>query len=56
MRKVWKTIGTVLALLLCAVFAFALVCNLTIIIKGTLHPDTPPTVFGVARWWCFRAL
>lgn len=48
MRKVWKTIGTVLALLLCAVFAFALVCNLTIIIKGTLHPDTPPTVFGVA--------
>lgn len=48
MRKVWKTIGTVLALLLCAVFAFALVCNLTIIIKGSLHPDTPPTVFGVA--------
>ena len=48
MKKAGKTIGTVLALLLCAVFAFALVCNLTIIIKGTLHPDTPPTVFGIA--------
>lgn len=43
-----KTVGTVLALVLCAVFLFLLVCNVTIIVKGTLHPETPPTVFGVA--------
>ena len=47
-KKVWKTVGTVIALILCAIFAFALVCNLTIIIKGTINPDEPPTVFGVA--------
>ena len=25
-----------------------LVCNVIIIVKGTLHPETPPTVLGVA--------
>ncbi len=33
---------------LCALLLVILACNLTIIIKGTLHPDKPPTVFGVA--------
>ncbi len=32
--------------LLCLLFAVMLVCNLTIIIKGTLNPDRPPSVFG----------
>ena len=33
---------------LCVVFGFFLVCNIIIIVKGTLHPETPPTVLGVA--------
>lgn len=32
---------------LCCVFALMLLCNLTIIIKGVIHPQTPPSVFGV---------
>ena len=47
MKRVLKNIGTALALVLCAVFLFLLVCNVTIIVKGTLNPDEPPTVFGV---------
>ena len=34
--------------MLCVVFGFFLVCNIVIIVKGTLHPETPPTVLGVA--------
>lgn len=36
----------VLGLVLCLVFGFMLVCNLTIIVKGTLHPEMPPSVLG----------
>lgn len=36
-------IGTVL----CIIFAFLLICNLTIIVKGTVNPDVPPSVLGV---------
>ena len=39
---------TVVGAVLCAVFSFLLVCNVIIIVKGTLHPETPPTVLGVA--------
>ncbi len=46
-KSILKKAGTAAGLLLCAVFMFLLVCNLTIIIKGTVNPDTPPTVFGV---------
>ena len=46
-RNAVKTVGTAIGALLCAVFAFLLVCNLTIIIKGTVNPEKPPTVFGV---------
>ena len=42
LHKVLTWIGVVL----CVVFSFLLVCNLTIIIKGTIHPETPPSVFG----------
>ena len=45
-RNAVKTVGTAIGALLCAVFAFLLVCNLTIIIKGTVNPEKPPTVFG----------
>ncbi len=32
---------------LCVVFAFLLICNLVIIIKGTVAPEKPPSVFGI---------
>ncbi len=38
---------TVTGLILCVVFSFMLVCNVAIIVKGTLHPEIPPSVFGV---------
>lgn len=44
LHKVMSVIG----LVLCVIFAFLLICNITIIVKGTLNPDTPPKVFGVA--------
>lgn len=44
MKKLLTAAGAVL----CVIFSFLLVCNVTIIVKGTLHPETPPSVFGVA--------
>ena len=38
----------IIGAVLCVVFGFFLVCNIVIIVKGTLHPETPPTVLGVA--------
>lgn len=38
---------TVVGLVLCVIFGFMLICNLTIIIKGTLHPEKPPAVLGI---------
>lgn len=46
-KRILKKIGIICSLLLCVVFSFLLICNVTIIVKGTLHPETPPTVFGV---------
>lgn len=37
---------SVIGAVLCIIFGFMLVCNLTIIIKGTLNPDRPPSIFG----------
>ena len=49
MRKnAGSVVLTVVGAVLCAVFSFLLVCNVIIIVKGTLHPETPPTVLGVA--------
>lgn len=31
----------------CALFGCLLVCNLTIIIKGVMHPEQPPSVLGI---------
>ena len=41
-QKVFTILGDVL----CIIFAFTLVCNLTIIVKGTVRPETPPSVLG----------
>ena len=38
---------TVIGAVLCILFGFFLICNLTIIIKGTLFPERPPSVLGV---------
>lgn len=38
---------SIVGIVLCVVFGFMLVCNLTIIIKGTIDPDTPPSVLGI---------
>lgn len=42
-QKVMTIIGSVL----CVVFGLMLICNLTIIIKGTINPDRPPSVLGI---------
>ena len=38
---------TVIGVVLCVVFGALLIMNLTIIIKGLVNPDWPPSVFGV---------
>lgn len=40
-------LATVIGAVFCILFGFLLLCNLTIIIKGTLFPDQPPSVLGV---------
>lgn len=42
-----RLIPTVIGTLLCVVFGLLLICNLTIIIKGTLNPEKPPSVLGI---------
>ena len=37
----------IVGIALCVILGFILVCNLTIIIKGSVNPDTPPSVFGI---------
>lgn len=34
-------------IILCIVFGFMLICNITIIVKGTINPERPPAVFSV---------
>lgn len=45
--RVGRRIVTVVSLILCVLLGILLVCNLTIIIKGTLNPRKPPSVLGV---------
>lgn len=40
-------VSSIIGLLMCIVFGFMLICNLTIIIKGTLNPERPPSVLGI---------
>ena len=47
-KNAGSVVLTVVGAVLCAVFSFLLVCNVIIIVKGTLHPETPPAVLGVA--------
>jgi len=36
-----------IGVMLCVIFSFMLICNMTIIIKGTINPERPPAVFGI---------
>ncbi len=36
-----------MGLVLCVIFGFMLLCNLTIIVKGTIFPEKPPSIFGI---------
>lgn len=37
----------IIGLVLCIIFSLMLICNIVIIVKGTLNPDSPPSVLGV---------
>ena len=39
--------GSIVCIILIIALSIVLIGNVTFIIKGALHPDTPPTVFGV---------
>lgn len=45
-NKKSQKILTGAGIFLCVVLGFLLICNLIIIVKGTLNPDRPPSVFG----------
>ena len=45
--SVGNKILTVIGIVLCAVFGLLLLFNITIIIKGLINPDVPPSVFGI---------
>ena len=38
---------SIIGLVLCVVFGLLLICNITIIVKGTLYPERPPSVLSV---------
>lgn len=38
---------TVVSVIICVILAIVLVSNLTIIVKGTLNPERPPSMFGI---------
>lgn len=40
-------VAALIGLILCVIFGFMLICNLTIIVKGTLYPEKPPAVLGI---------
>lgn len=46
-KSIFGKVFTVTGLVLCVIFAFLLICNFVIIIKGSLKPETPPSVFGI---------
>lgn len=46
-KKTANRIVFTIGMVLCVIFAVMLVGNLTIIIKGIIHPELPPSVLGV---------
>lgn len=46
-RTPLQKILTVVGVTLCVLFSFLLICNMVIIVKGSVSPEKPPSVFGV---------
>ena len=40
-------VGNLFGIVICVILSLILVCNLTIIIKGALNPERPPSAFGI---------
>ena len=46
-KKRFAKVQTAIGSILCLIFGFLLICNLTILIKGAINPEKPPSVFGI---------
>ena len=46
-KNITSKVITITGILLCVVFSLMLICNITIIIKGSVSPERPPSVLGV---------
>lgn len=46
-KNLSQKVLTITGIVLCVVFGLMLICNITIIIKGTLAPERPPSVLGI---------
>ncbi len=46
-KKGVHVVLTVVGIILCIIFGLMLITNVTIIIKGVITPDSPPSIFGV---------
>lgn len=47
MKKKSSAVFSVIGIIMCIVFGAMLLCNVIIIIKGTVNPEKPPSVFGI---------
>ena len=47
MKKKNSVVLSTLGIILCVVFGIMLLCNVIIIIKGTINPEKPPSVLGI---------
>lgn len=42
-----KKVTSVVSAIICVILAVVLISNLTVIIKGSINPDVPPSAFGI---------
>ena len=47
MKKKNSVVLSTLGIIMCVVFGLMLLCNVIIIIKGTVNPKKPPSVLGI---------
>ena len=46
-KSLLQRVLAITGIVLCVVFGLMLICNITIIVKGTLAPERPPSVLGI---------
>lgn len=46
-KNLSQRVLTITGIVMCVVFGLLLICNITIIVKGTLAPERPPSVLGI---------